>query len=668
MYFKLHEHDLTLDINRTTKGLSCIAKHGSTSILCIVTVGDWEKFDSFIPLTVNYSERAYAINKIPAGFTKREGRQRENETLVARLIDRAIRPTIDPSFRYRISLSCFVLSYSKQCPIEPLAVTAASACLQAAGVPCVQVAGATIGLTNGKWSSGPGSDHTIHLSGNHYGISTIEAAGVPADPVSINRAINIFAIPAISGTLDFIKHKLHKFKSLSHSPIPVESKSVIVDGKAILEAYSRNDSSQINRLKHDFVSQWNSQDVGNWKWYSVVKSILRSNLLWTSKRIDGRELDEIRTFNVVKDLLPVHGSCLLSRGKTQVLSVVTVASNEIQVHESLDGNENRRFILHYNYLPTEKHSGTPSRRDIGHGNLARNALKNFLPQDKFIRIAAEVIDSDGSTSMATVCASYLALISAGLEISTTIAGISVGVIVDGLSHKFITDMSEVEDMLVSDMDMKLAGNHKGYTAIQMDLKIPFLPWSVFESAMNYGSLQLGKVLTSMKQFESNKNNSQPVPHNKQQVHAIQAHINQESQNSETEPADKGADKKEKSSSKFTLKLTNEQIDLVQKSGLLENLKKESQTTVNIKGQLLIVQGKNVNTSINKILTTAYESQKELHLGKLSTLSVDRAEVVLLTGRKCVIGTEDVTDELKEGLKVIIYKGRSGKWTFYSVLD
>lgn len=668
MSFKVCDHELSLEISRLSKGLSCLARHGSTTILCSVFIGDWEGFGSFLPMTVNYFERSYAINKIPGGFIKREGRQRENEILISRLIDRAIRPTIEQSFRFRITISCITLSYSKHCPIEPLAITAASAALYAAGVPCSPVAATSLNYSGGRWSFGTG-DTTMHIAGNHYGVSTVELSGSPLTVDQVIDGTN-FASTQLGSIIDFVRHKLTKFKRLSHSPVPIETKSVSIDGRAIIESYTRGDSHAVSKHEADFISKWEDKAIAKFRWMQMLRATLRSHIMWTSKRLDSRGLDEVRHITAAKEVLPLHGSCLFSRGKTQVLCIVTVSNgNESQVFESLDINDNRKFILHYNYI-AEDRNGSPSRRDMGHGNLARNALKFGINSDKFIRVVSEVIDSDGSSSMATVCGAYIALRNAGIEMPDLVGGVSVGVIIDGFAHKFIADMSELEDM-VSDMDLKVAGTRKGFTALQIDLKIPFLPWNIFTSGLQYAFGQLTEVISIVGTY-TNEHRNEPR-HHKQPSSSAPAKPDVVTPAKPEVPKVSSEDSKPNSEPRsdtprqvVIIKLAEEQIKQIVDSAVIEEVKRDMQANVSIRNNSVKFYGKNVPNAINRVLTVGYKAPKPLYYAKVVKLDADFVEVELLTGRKCRVARDPAAD-VSEGKAVAIYKGRFGKWTFHSTL-
>lgn len=313
MNFTWCNNDFSIEFNKIARGCtsSCLIKHGSTSILCMVTVGDWTGFGDFIPLTVDYFERSYAVNKIPGGFVKREGRQRENEILISRLIDRSVRSTIDSSFRFNINISCVVLSYSKSCPIEPLCITAASSCLFIAGVPCVPVCGA-VASYNDTWQVGTNNGkHSLIIAGNHYGMSCIDSSGTDLKSSIIVDGVNS-AIPSINSMIDFIRHITDKIKKPQYVPQSFEKTSVAVDGKAILDSYIKNDKILLSKQKNDFISKYEDKNFGSMKWSQVCRSILRSNLLWSNKRLDNRGLDEIRSISFENGMIQTHGNAIFT--------------------------------------------------------------------------------------------------------------------------------------------------------------------------------------------------------------------------------------------------------------------------------------------------------------------------------------------------------------------
>ena len=663
MSFKLYDQDISLEFNKTSYGICCSAKHGGTSILCLVNIGEWDGFGAFLPLSVSYFERSYAINKIPGGFVKREGRQRENETLISRVVDRAIRPTIDLSFRYRINITLIVTSYTKNCPVEALAITAASAGLYAAGVPCTPLVGFCMGYLGGKWGGAlQQAEHQVCIAGNNYGLTTVESSGIPLSANTIMEGINQNAVPTIFALTDFVKSKLSKVKRQSFTPVATETHPVNIDGKSLVEAYLRGDMTTISKSESEFLTKWTDKQLGKFRWSQLVRSILRSNMLWTSKRCDNRGLDDIRHITISSDLMPAHGTCLFSRGKTQVLCVVTVSNgNESQIFESLD-TENRKFVVHYNFLMDERYSGSPSRRDLGHGNLARNALRFAIGQDKFIRVVSEVIDADGSSSMATVCGAYLALRNAGIEVGPAIGGISIGVILDGFVTKFLTDLTQLED-IISDMDFKVAGTNKGFTAMQLDIKIPFMPWSSFETGLHYSFTQLQKVLQTITAPNKISTSNTQKHENPEQVTTEP----EQPKSAQVKPDFKPKPKQSSDSKTIALPLTVAQLTRITESNIATDIKNEFQAFLNIKNDNVYIHGKNLPNAITKLLTYAFDSNKELWYGKVIKTGEAGIEIELLTGKKILIKEEESVNSLTTNSNVLVYKGKFGKWTFHSKL-
>lgn len=500
------------------KRVTIYISHGETTVMCIGKVGEWCDSNGFVPLVVDYFERSYAINRIPGGFIKRESRQKENEILTSRLIDRSIRPTIASSFKFDICLSCFVLSYSRECPPEPLCITACSAALQALGVPSTMVVGMKMFHTD-KWSTSYSrARSTATIAGNHYGISSFEFSG---GDLSLQEVadVAVFAGPKMNYLLEKVAEVVSELPKPQYALPSFEKASGVIDANALLKNYRRADFGSVSTQKAQFLSTWNNKKLGEEQWSTAVREVLRQSLFWTDKRLDGRQFDDAREMEFEAPFLKkLHGSSVFSKGGTKCFCAVTISNNnDYQLYEALEGNENRKFIVNYNFLGgDERINGSSNRREIGHGNLARNALKNLVSDDRFIRVISEVISSDGSSSMGTVCAAWLALKTAGIKVSQTIAGISVGLIYKDFITKFMVDLTEIEDFL-SDMDLKVAGTHNGFTVIQMDLKVQYLPWDVFKKALAYSFSQLKSVIHKIEKDVTDPN-EQPVPERRVEQH------------------------------------------------------------------------------------------------------------------------------------------------------
>ena len=693
--------------NRVTLYVS----HGETMVMCIGRIGDWCDSDGFTPLRVDYFERAYAINKIPGGFIKKESRQKESEVLISRLIDRSIRPTIAPSFKFEINLSCFVLSYSRECPAEPLCITACSAALQILGVPSTIVAGVKVFHTD-KWSTTYSKARSVaFIAGNHYGISSFEFSGGELPLQDLSEVISI-ANPKINFLLEKILEMISTFQRPEYALPFFEKNSSVIDANLMLKSYRAGDLSNIQLQKMQFLANWKNQKLGEAQWNEAVREVLRQSLFWTEKRLDGRGFEHLREMEFEAPFLKkLHGSSVFSKGGTKCICAVTIGSNtDSQLYESLEWNENRKMILNYNFLGgDEKINGSSNRREIGHGNLARNAFKNFISDDKFIRIVSEVISSDGSSSMATVCAAWLALKVAGIRLSQTIAGISVGLIYKDFLSKFLVDLTELEDSL-SDMDLKVAGTHKGFTSIQMDLKVQYLPWDIFKKALSYSFSQLKVVIQKIEKeiIGSSPEHStlnalpslpEPAVNQKEITHKIIEKVNEKrnftdgvkqkieiknearellaepnvaskqisphkaESNQKQDLVNKNNIDQEEKNQNFSLRLSVEKINLLKP--MLENLRSETQSNIYIKNESINIYSSNLEKTCSKILSLAYQTEKELHYAKVEKISDKTIDFVLIEGKKGSIAKNDRIPELKKGSNIIVYKGR--KWTFFNIL-
>ena len=668
---------------------TCIFRHGDTYLMCIGKVGSWCDSGDFSRLTVDYFERSYAINKIPGGFVKRESRQKENEVLISRLIDRAIRPTIASGFKFEINLSCFILSYSRECSAEALSITACSAVLQALGVPSTMVVGIKL-FHSDKWNTTYSRvKSTAIISGNNYGISSFEFNGTELPANSISEATDV-AIPKINQLLEKIYNLTSELQKPEYAPPISEKNPSIIDANLLLQNYRKNNFEELSRQKSQFLSSWNNQKLGEAYWNDCVREVLRQSLFWANKRLDGRSFDDARKMNFETPFLKkLHGSSFFSKGRTKCICAVTIGgTNDTQLYEALEGNENRKFILNYNFLAgDDRITGSTSRRELGHGNLARNALKSFISDERFIRVVSEVISSDGSSSMGTVCAAWLALRNADINISEVVAGISVGLISKDFINKFIVDLTQIEDFL-SDMDLKAAGTSKGFTTIQMDLKIPYLPWDVFKKSISYSFTQLKDVIQKIQDVipapSKQKSPQIQVAHTLNQNRENKNHIenkNKDDENfnnfkkkieenlnkpkeSNTKEESRPKEKQEKDRSEgFSIKLPLENVSIIQQQ--LEKLRSETQSSIYIKNDRINVYSKELGSTISKILSIGYQSQKELNYAKIEKISGNTVGFVLIGGRKGSFTPNEDLEKFKEGISIVVYRGR--KWTLFAIL-
>ncbi|MHB1192421.1 MAG: polyribonucleotide nucleotidyltransferase [Longimicrobiales bacterium] len=512
--------NLSLEFGRMAKLAhgSCLVQYGDTVVLCAVTVDDKPTHLPFFPMTVEYREKSYAAGKIPGGFFKREGRPGENEILSARLIDRPIRPLFPDGFFYETQIACYVLSADQENNADVLGVIGASMALNMSKVPFnTPVAAVRIGRIKGTWVLNPTfqqleySDLDITVAGSKDAIIMVEGGAIEVPEGEILEGLKI-AHDGIKELCSLQEELLagHKVPDMEWTPVEpaadLRSKVEELAAARVEEALNLSDKQQRQQamaaLREDIFAQLvdgdqafaeHEKSVGDIL-KGIEKKTMRQQVLATGERADGRNLDEIRPITCEVGVLPrPHGSSLFTRGQTQALGVVTLGtSRDEQRIDSIDSREEvtKSFMLHYNFPPFSVGEARPfrgtSRRDIGHGNLAERAIQPLLPAyDDFpytIRVVSDVLESNGSSSMATVCASSLALMDAGVPIKAACAGVAMGLIKEGDRVAVLTDILGLEDAL-GDMDFKVAGTRKGVTSIQMDIKIEGLTVDILKEAL-----------------------------------------------------------------------------------------------------------------------------------------------------------------------------------------
>jgi len=511
---------LSLEIGRMAKLAqgSCLVQYGDTVVLCAVTVRDNPTHLPFFPLTIEYREKSYAAGKIPGGFFKREGRPGEKEILSARQIDRPIRPLFPDGFMYETQVACFILSADQENDADVLALIGASIALNMSKVPFnTPVASVRVGRIQGNWVVNPTfqqleySDVDMVVAGSANAITMVEGGALEVPENEILEGLQI-AQDAIAELCAFQEeflegHKVPDMEWTAVGPDPdlkakVES---VAEGK-VAEALNLSDKQERNQamaaVTEDVIATLTAEDEANAEHAKAIGEILRGiekttmrrQILDKGERADGRGLDDIRAITSEVGVLPrTHGSALFTRGQTQALAVVTLGtSRDEQRIDSIDSREEitKSFMLHYNFPPFSVGEARPfrgtSRREIGHGNLAERAIQPLLPAyDDFpytIRIVSDVLESNGSSSMATVCGSSLSLMDAGVPIKAPCAGVAMGLIKEGDDLAILTDILGLEDAL-GDMDFKIAGTRDGVTSIQMDIKIEGLTVDILQEAL-----------------------------------------------------------------------------------------------------------------------------------------------------------------------------------------
>ncbi|MFZ9469701.1 MAG: polyribonucleotide nucleotidyltransferase [Rickettsiales bacterium] len=495
---------------------SVLVKYGNTTILCAVTIASKPAEGAdFFPLTVNYLEKSYAAGKIPGGFFKRETKPSDSATLVARLIDRPIRPMFPSNFYNEVNVVCTTLSYDPQCNPDIVALIASSCALAISEAPFeMTVAGSRVGFINNEFVLNPSNEElknsTLDLvvAGTKTSVLMVESEAKELSEEKMLEAVN-FGHKAFQPIIDLIeefKNECGKPKMAVPADDTKELKKAITDfiGDRLIKAYKKLEKQArsndldliINDIKEKFVNEENGIDANKIKSIFKVLSqeIVRNDIINNNIRIDGRATNQIRPIEIEVGLLPqVHGSALFTRGETQALVVSTLGAGgkDKQLIESLDsGLTEESFMLHYNFPPYSVGEvgqlKSPGRREIGHGKLAWRAINPVYPnQDKFgytTRIVSEITESNGSSSMATVCGASLALMDSGVPISSPVSGIAMGLIKEGDKYVILSDIMGDEDHL-GDMDFKVAGTRNGITALQMDIKINGINSEIMEKSL-----------------------------------------------------------------------------------------------------------------------------------------------------------------------------------------
>lgn len=504
---------------------SVIARYGDTVVLVTAVSEKTEKDKDFLPLTVNYQEMSYAAGKFPGGFFKREGRPTTREILTSRLIDRPLRPLFPKNWRCETQVISTVLSADQDNDPGILSLVGASCAVSISDIPFEgPFAGVKVGRINGVLVANPtfpemaDSDIDIVVTGTRDAIIMVEGEAHFVKGTDLIEAIE-FGHQAMMPLIEMQEQLCAKIgKAKRQAPVPEDlaemKKSVraavgndLVESfgiKAKLERYARQDLI-LKELKERYAED---EAASIAKAYDdVTRDLMREQLLSTGKRIDGRASDQVRPISCLVGVLPrTHGSAVFTRGETQSLAITTFGtSDDEQKIESLhEGETYKTFLLHYNFTPFSVGEASmlrgPTRREIGHGNLAERALTPILPEREAfpytIRIVSEILESNGSSSMATVCGGCLSLMDAGVPIKEPVAGIAMGLVKEGDSEIILSDILGDEDHL-GDMDFKIAGTREGITAIQMDIKIKGISKETMSKAVVQGQQGVGHILDIM---------------------------------------------------------------------------------------------------------------------------------------------------------------------------
>ncbi|MEM7220891.1 MAG: polyribonucleotide nucleotidyltransferase [Pseudomonadota bacterium] len=512
--FQFGEHKVVLEAGRIARQStgSVMASMGDTVVLCTaVGARDARPGQAFFPLTVNYQEKTYAAGKIPGGFFRREGRPSEKETLTSRLIDRPIRPLFPKGFMNEVQVVCTVMSADKDMDPDVISMIGASAALSISGIPFSGPIGcARVGYKDGTYLLNPGYEA---LKESHL---NMVVAGTEGAVLMVESEANELTEDQMLGGVLFCHQEMQvaidAIKSLTEEvgkprwdwePAPVnESLLDAVTAQVSNDlgaAYRITDKmerqARVSELRKGLVQtlgEDNDTDEVTGLFSKVEKSIVRNRVLDGEPRIDGRDLRTVRPISVEVGSLPkTHGSAIFTRGETQAIVVATLGTlRDAALIDALEGSYKDHFLLHYNFPPYSVGEagfmGGPKRREIGHGKLARRGVQAMLPDEEAfpytIRVVSEITESNGSSSMASVCGTSLALMDAGIPIRGPVAGVAMGLVKEGNRYAVLTDILGDEDHL-GDMDFKVAGTARGVTALQMDIKIEGITDEIMEAAL-----------------------------------------------------------------------------------------------------------------------------------------------------------------------------------------
>ena len=533
---------LTLETGKIARQAdsSVIATYGETVVMAnVVFAKEAKAGQDFFPLTVNYQEKYYAAGKIPGGFFKREARPTEKETLTSRLIDRPIRPLFVEGFKNEVQVTCTVLSHDGENDPDIVSMIAASTALTLSGAPFLGPIGAArVGFVEDSYVLNPSIEDMDNIrenskqrldlvvAGTQDAVMMVESEAYELSEKEMLGAVK-FGHDQMQKVIDLIISLAEKTAKEPYNFIPTDNKELInkiksLGEKNISKAFSIADKQErqnsLNDAKQNVLDNLSDEDLENeeldYCFKKVESEIVRSNILKKGKRIDGRKLDKVRQIESETRFLPrTHGSALFTRGETQAIVVTTLGTGEDeQIIDALHKEGRSKFLLHYNFpsysVGETGRAAGPGRREIGHGKLAWRALQAVLPKSSdfpyTIRIVSEITESNGSSSMATVCGGSLSMMDAGVPLKSAVAGVAMGLILEGKEYAVLTDILGDEDHL-GDMDFKVAGTSEGITSLQMDIKVAGITPEIMEKALEQAKEGRLHILNEMSKSISKPN-------------------------------------------------------------------------------------------------------------------------------------------------------------------
>ncbi|GEQ49705.1 polyribonucleotide nucleotidyltransferase [Tetragenococcus koreensis] len=512
-----------------------LVRYGETVVLSAVVASKEAKGTDFFPLTINYEEKMYAVGKIPGGFIKREGRPSTDATLTARLIDRPIRPMFAEGFRNEVQVTNTVMSVEQDCSPAMAAMLGSSLALSISDIPFDgPIAGVEVGRIDGEYVLNPTveqhekSDIDLTVAGTGEAINMVESGAQEASEADMLGAL-MFGHAAIQElvafeeevtascgkekmTISLLQVDEDLQKTIYDAYYQTMKTAVLTEEKLAREDEIENVKATVKEAYEEQIAELEAEDAEHLASEvsqiaeDLEKDVVRELITIDKIRPDGRKVDEIRDLSSEVGLLPrVHGSGLFTRGQTQALSACTLAPlGEHQIIDGLGVEESKRFIHHYNFpkfsVGSTGRAGSPGRREIGHGALGERALAQIIPSEEefpyTIRLVAEVLESNGSSSQASICAGTLALMDAGVPIKAPVAGIAMGLVSDGENYTILTDIQGMEDHL-GDMDFKVAGTKDGITALQMDIKIQGITEQILREALTQAKQARMEILQQL---------------------------------------------------------------------------------------------------------------------------------------------------------------------------